>query len=78
MAATRSPASVAVSSTPDPPLCACHGERKRWNKDPRYKAGGFWKCRVGDLDQKRAAYANNPEVRLDRQLRNLTRIRVIN
>lgn len=29
------------------PRCTCHGEKKIWNKDPRYTGGGYFKCRVG-------------------------------
>ena len=60
------------------PVCRCHGERMRWNKDPRYQRGGFWKCRVSDLERRRERYATDPEVRLIKQLQNLSRIRVVN
>ena len=49
-----------------------------WNKDARYRLGGFWKCRIRKNDWARNQYATNPEVRLDRQLRNISRIRVVN
>lgn len=28
------------------PTCACHGEPKRWHKDARKAAGGYWVCVV--------------------------------
>ncbi len=24
--------------------CVCHGERMYWNRDSRYREGGFWRC----------------------------------
>lgn len=35
------------------PPCKCHGEPQRWNKDRRYTAGGFWKCRRLHLEWNR-------------------------
>lgn len=32
--------------TSERPLCQCHGKPMVWNKDPRTKAGGFWRCLV--------------------------------
>ena len=46
------------------------------NPDRRYKKGGFWVCRIKKRESMRRRYAESPEVRLDRQLRNLSRIRV--
>lgn len=28
------------------PKCKCHGEPSLWHPDARYKAEGFWYCRV--------------------------------
>ena len=58
------------------PSCDCHGVPMLWNKDPRYRAGGYWKCRIHKAESQRRAYAENPEVRLNQQLRNLSRIRI--
>jgi hypothetical protein len=44
----------------NPPPCVCHGEPQRWNKDPRYRAGGFWKCLVIDTQKRRDRYAADP------------------
>ena len=60
-------------------ICECHGEPMFWNIDKRCTTkGGFWTCRIKKLDSGRRRYQESPEVRLDRQLRNLSRIRVVN
>ena len=56
--------------------CPCHGQEMYWNPDRRYKKGGFWACRVKHRESARRRYAESPEVRLDRQLRNMSRFRV--
>lgn len=28
------------------PICKCHGEPAKWTKDNRYRAGGYWRCRM--------------------------------
>ena len=28
------------------PDCDCHGAPQFWHKDPRRKAGGYWRCRI--------------------------------
>lgn len=58
------------------PVCECHGEPMYRNPDRRYKKGGFWVCRINKRESMRRRYAESPEVRLDRQLRNLSRSRV--
>lgn len=35
----------------DIPRCECHGEGMLWNKDTRYAAGGFWRCRVKNSER---------------------------
>lgn len=58
--------------------CECHGERMGWRRDPRYRNGGYWRCRVLERVGQRRRYQENPEVRLNQQLRNMSRIRVVN
>ena len=29
-----------------PPVCPCHSYPMRWHRDPRRKAGGYWRCRI--------------------------------
>ena len=41
--------------------CDCHGEPQRWNKDSRYQAGGFWRCRVTGREQNRESYRRHRE-----------------
>lgn len=38
------------------PMCKCHGESMYFNKDPRYAAGGFWRCRVKNSERNRKWY----------------------
>jgi hypothetical protein len=38
------------------PLCGCHGEPMRFNKDPRYRIGGWWKCRVKENESDKKRY----------------------
>lgn len=45
------------------PACACHNEPQRWNKDPRYTAGGFWKCAAKGVAYQRDRYASDPSYR---------------
>ena len=32
------------------PVCECHNEPQFWHKDPRRKAGGYWRCRIARAD----------------------------
>ena len=34
----------------------CHGEPKRFVRDPRYTGGGYWRCRVEINDWERKRY----------------------
>ena len=36
--------------------CECHGERMSWVRDPRYLAGGFWRCRIRERKNQRLRY----------------------
>jgi hypothetical protein len=38
--------------------CACHDEPAYWNKDKRYKAGGFWYCAVKQREKVLCRYEN--------------------
>ena len=60
----------------DAPLCPCHSVLMLWNKDSRYRAGGYWKCRIRKSESQMRRYAESPEVRLNQQLRNLSRVRI--
>lgn len=31
--------------------CECHGEPQLWNRDPRYREGGYWVCRTRRSEQ---------------------------
>lgn len=47
----------------DRPRCECHGELMLWAKNPRYTAGGRWKCRRKDTQSSSLWAAANPEKR---------------
>lgn len=49
------------------PFCECHGEPMLWNKDVRYSAGGFWRCRPKDRARQQAIYERDPLKVLMRQ-----------
>jgi hypothetical protein len=48
------------------PLCTCHGEPMAWNTSARYRAGGFWRCRIRKQKKDRVAYARDPETKMAR------------
>jgi hypothetical protein len=50
----------AKKGLPDLKQCECHGVEMLWNPDVRYRAGGFWRCRIRTQDRRRARYANRP------------------
>jgi hypothetical protein len=52
------------------PVCGCHDVPQRWNKDPRYTAGGFWKCSVKGIAYQRDKYATDPLYRGRASVRN--------
>lgn len=45
----------------NPPVCDCHGVEMLWNKDARYRAGGFWFCRPKHVERVRHYRAVHPE-----------------
>ena len=49
-----------------------------WQRDSRYRKGGFWRCRARKREAARRSYRDDPQVRLNQQLRNMSRIRVVN
>lgn len=49
-------------------LCDCHGKAMRWDRDTRYTAGGFWRCRVKHNESQRKTYADLTGVRYNRML----------
>ncbi len=38
------------------PRCNCHQEPMRWERRTDYKAGGRWRCRVGDQERLRSLH----------------------
>ena len=57
------------------PLCECHGEPKKWHKDARKTAGGYWACltRVG---LHRTKYNHSEKGRTSRVYRHARRVRM--
>lgn len=49
-----------------------------WSRDVRYKLGGFWRCVIRKRELARLRYQESPELRLNKQLRNMARIRIVN
>lgn len=58
--------------------CECHDVPMLWHRDQRCKAGGYWHCRIKHQESSRRRYRESPELRLNLQLRNMVRIRVVN
>lgn len=52
----------------DAKRCECHGEPMCWARDHRYRAGGFWRCRVRHAATQRGVYANLDGIRYSRML----------
>lgn len=53
------PAQHKLRSSSDPAWaegCACHGTPGIFQRDPRYKHGGFWRCRVAWNAKERKRY----------------------
>src|SRR5262249_55467790 len=59
----------------DRPLCKCHGEPMHRNRDPRYRAGFFWRCGVLKNQKARNRYDNDPIYRISKRLRDDARAR---
>jgi hypothetical protein len=55
--------------------CGCHDAPAYWTTDPRYKAGGFWRCAVRKRGYQRDRYDNDPIYRIEKNLRNDARKR---
>ena len=51
------------------PACECHGELMYWQKDSRYRAGGFWGCAVKQRDRVADRYHRDFFHRVNKQLR---------
>lgn len=47
---------VLREEVPQVTTCACHGEELLWHRDSRYRAGGFWYCRITHQERARAKY----------------------
>lgn len=48
----------------DAPLCKCHNEPLLWNRDQRYRAGGFWKCRIHRRKIDKDRYEKDPRSKI--------------
>lgn len=46
------------------PVCGCHNAPMLFRKDSRYRRGGFYYCRIKNLQRCRASYEKNRETRL--------------
>lgn len=51
-----------------PERCTCHDEPMFWQRDSRYHAGGFYRCRVRVLAAQRERYHNLSGVAYNRLL----------
>ena len=60
-----------ASTVSEVPLCKCHSEPTRWNKDGRLKSGGYYRCnnREVELARLRKRYDNDPIGRIEKALR---------
>ena len=70
------------------PLCPCHNEPMRWAKRPNLSKGGLWRCAVKQREYDRRynttpkgrdrnrSYRNSPAGALNKQLLEMTRVRV--
>src|ERR1041385_8393634 len=47
----------------DRPLCRCHNEPMRWSPDRRRRTGGYWKCKVQNVERMRKKYQTDSEYR---------------
>jgi hypothetical protein len=78
---TRPSNYVSVAAVLPGGLCPCHGEKAAWIADPRYTAGGFYRCRAAERERDRHRYENmtglqyNRKVLLHRRTQALRRIR---
>jgi hypothetical protein len=55
--------------------CACHGLPAAWMPDSRYRAGGWWRCRVKHRDRERTRYDRDPVHRIEKLMTKNTKDR---
>lgn len=51
------------------PKCVCHDEPMLFNGDRRYRAGGFWYCRIKHRRRGAVRYATNFKYRAEQGMR---------
>ena len=59
------------------PPCKCHDEPQYWNKDGRYRAGGFWKCAVRNRARAADSYERMPGLQYQARLLYLRRLKAL-
>jgi hypothetical protein len=55
--------------------CDCHGLPALWNRDVRYRAGGFWRCAVQKREKAMWRYDHDPVHRIGKILKQNARDR---
>jgi hypothetical protein len=50
--------------------CKCHGAEMVWRADnrPKYRAGGYWRCGIRELERQRVGYPDWSGTRYNRKL----------